>query len=159
MIMSQHIILSLHDWRAVSTGNQSSNHEMGPVSFAGGNNSGTTGAIGRLRNMRGLSHPSPTTTGGNDDYTRSAVKFEPNTTHPNRRNSKHQIGSRSVVKDFVRSKRGSSEEGDHDQGPLEIRVQVQEEVKLDYDAVYADPDAPHGRGVHVSAPRGLVAFR
>lgn len=156
MIMSQHIILSLHDWRAISTGSPSS-HEMGPVSYAGnghtttGGGGGSGGIGGRLRNLgtnRGASQAaSPSIPGGHEVYggTTSSITFEPAVANGGRRGSKHGVSqsphSRSVVKEFVRSRKGSSE--DEHEGPLEIRVQVQEEVKLDYDSVYTDPSDPN----------------
>lgn len=162
MIMSQHIILSLHDWRSISTGSPSS-HEMGPVSYAGNGHttSGIGGIGGRLRNLGanrgGVSHVISTNTpgGGPDVYngTASSVTFEGGIPNSGRRGSKHGIvgvgatgqspHSRSVVKDFVRSRKGSSE--DELDSPLEIRVQVQEEVKLDYDSVYTDPSDVNSR--------------
>lgn len=158
MIMSQHIILSLHDWRAASSGggpdtsrNLTSNHELGPVSYAGhypggagtnvvvGPNGRRVGPLGAsagagVPGFNSHSNPNAITSvqlGGARDN--------------NRRNSKHansQNGTKSFMKDFVRSKRGSSEEDLEEtaSGALEIRVQVDEEVKLDYDSMYPGGD-------------------
>lgn len=154
MIMSQHIILSLHDWRAAST-NSPSSHELGPVSYAGNGHS-ASGIGGRLRNL-GTNRGTISVPAGPEVYAgvTSTVTFEGGP-GAGRRGSKHVISpalsphTQSVVKDFVRSRKESSEDGLN--GPLEVRVQVQEEVKLDYDSVYTDSADLNSRPVVSNAP-------
>lgn len=147
MIMSQHIILSLHDWRATSSGAgqpETSNHELGPVSYAGhypGGPSVGGGAGGRRPGQLGAAQNSSVVPGFSSHSNPNAIKSVQ--LGRDRRNSR-VLESQNGVRSFMRSKRGSSEEGeDEERGnrPLEIKVNVEEEVKLDYDSMYTDPDA------------------
>lgn len=144
MIMSQHIILSLHDWRSVSSGgghdtsrNPTSVHELGPMSYANHYPGGPSVHASNARRAGTTAGSQPTT-----------VLQLGNNNNNGRRSSRHagnNNGSRSFMKDFVRSKRSSEDDVDNDVNgaPLEIRVQVDEEVKLDYDAMYPDESRDH----------------
>lgn len=116
---------------------------------------------------RGTSHVISSGAPGVESYAAhtNTISFEPSMP-TGRRNSKlgmvnagtggQSPHARSVVKDFVRSRKGSSE--DEHEGPLEIRVQVQEDVKLDYDSVYTDPSNPSRTGVSYHYDLRLPTF-
>ncbi|KAF8321354.1 hypothetical protein DL93DRAFT_2073226 [Clavulina sp. PMI_390] len=146
MIMSQHIILSLHNWRAAST-NSPSSHELGPVSYAGHaptHNGHDNSVMGRLRNM-GHNGNSRRDGGKDGFHGTTSVTFNADVAHRQSRtvgtmpsiSDQPTTQSRSVVRDFVRTTRKGSSENET---PLEIRIEVQEDIKMDDDALSLDPN-------------------
>jgi hypothetical protein len=130
MIMSQRIILSLHDWRAVSTFAHSSNHEIGLVSFPE-NSSGNPSSAGRLRSLstnRALSHALSPDNFEHGNGINGPITFE---SGGGRRLCKCGEPIRSPMPELVSPRKG----GDGCDIPVGIRVRVHEEVKRDCDSV------------------------
>jgi len=147
MVMSQHIILSLHDWRAVSACHSCS-HELAHISPIGNHGNtihpgggGTGVSAGRLRNLSTNigSSPSPhhgfssPTTFTGIDFVASSITFDEEGGSNNHLSKHHHPPSRSLVREFV-SSRKTMEEEDRDI-PVEVRVQIEEELKNDYNSV------------------------
>ncbi|KAF9518520.1 hypothetical protein BS47DRAFT_1338203 [Hydnum rufescens UP504] len=113
MIMSEHIILNLHDWRVIqaSTQQPSERHEMDRISGV----------------QRAPSYLRPTVVSG-------ARGAGPRAVIPDSRNRNVLGGrpSRNSMDDPTRAKRSSRRLDP----PLEIRVQIHEAVKIDYESDY-----------------------
>jgi len=133
MIMSQRIVLGLHDWRPLSGLMAYSSHREMPLVDLIGRDGGNAGAgpshnFGTNRAEHSLT---PSTSGAIEfaNGTPRTFAFDENR---NRRLPIHRIlvPQRSVAREYVCPGKGSSE-----QVPMEIRVEVHEEIKKDYDSL------------------------